>query len=1067
MATQETEPIPSDINQDNQEKPENEETNSQTKESTKEEPKILGKKTRRNGKKSNNDYCSICQKGGNLLLCDQCNRAFHIECLKLDKNNIPEGKWFCQICTLNNQKNEKKTRDKKGNKPNVTNPKTNIVKQKKLNKPNINSPKTNIEKDKKITHKNEKKKPGRKKKVEDKSNEKTEKQSVSQTYYDNDNENDNENENQNEKVNDENKDTNMNMNEEEEEYYIANSVSKTEILKFLKILLQKEVKTIDEIILTDEIAKILRNTNSIRAINNMINSNKDLLKYKEYWSLLLEKRNEMVNNTKKNIHYPISCKELYSYPERHGLEGKYFNKTEGILYPYCNGKTFTRLINIYDFLLTFSSKIYLNKFTLDEFYSALAVSEKYNTSEISLLSSIHISLSYLLLTELSEIPISDLYNDGEIELLMLKSIIDTKKDDIKKIYNFIHHTWPELIRLFLISKFFNKDFNSDLNFIPILNKVYNVHDVISFNTSLNFDEKLSILEKLVIISYETNFIRYSIKESQDIKTKYKRRERELEDELRDIETKKIEFERHSKLTQPQTRINEIDVKLKELSENKTKGGGDKIRIKLEDEKIELEKMIKEMNDNNTKREELISQIEELQEEYFDIPTIGRTYIGVDGRGFKYFHFTWMPNTLFIRKKKEKNDKNGKYEWRMINNKEILDNDLIDKLCEKGIEELELKDNLLLVSKKMDLKKDKKAKENKVISDEENKEEKKDENTEENKDESKDENIDEKNDKVDENKLNEIIPIDDIFYNQVLKYENTKNPLISGDKKIKPILITEKTNQFEPISDKIKKIEANISKYLSLDNRQWESPQNRSKIKLWIPTIKSVNNFVNILLFFNERIKIPYKSELLSLADSLFGKSATRKIIEEEKSEDEDENDAKNKACPLISNGKFDPFYINRSLQYANRIKLWTKEFETYNLEKVYLEYLRNVKSIPQIIICLNLFEIVVIELNKRRELYKKKGDTLAQELMKNDENKINNENTNKNGMETFTKIEIKKPLVKKKKLIEWNVKCMICHEFGELLCCESCPNVVHLACAKLTKLPDVWRCSNCIDKLKK
>jgi hypothetical protein len=31
-----------------------------------------------------------------MLLCDQCNRGFHLECLKLKA--IPAGQWFCSAC---------------------------------------------------------------------------------------------------------------------------------------------------------------------------------------------------------------------------------------------------------------------------------------------------------------------------------------------------------------------------------------------------------------------------------------------------------------------------------------------------------------------------------------------------------------------------------------------------------------------------------------------------------------------------------------------------------------------------------------------------------------------------------------------------------------------------------------------------------------------------------------------------------------------------------------------------------------------------------------------------------
>ena len=66
---------------------------------------ILGKKVKREGaKKINRELCSICRDGGNLLLCDYCPRSFHIECLKLKEENIPEGKWYCPMCAPKIQK---------------------------------------------------------------------------------------------------------------------------------------------------------------------------------------------------------------------------------------------------------------------------------------------------------------------------------------------------------------------------------------------------------------------------------------------------------------------------------------------------------------------------------------------------------------------------------------------------------------------------------------------------------------------------------------------------------------------------------------------------------------------------------------------------------------------------------------------------------------------------------------------------------------------------------------------------------------------------------------------------
>ena len=1034
----------------------------------KEETNILGRKKRRPPKRVNNTYCAACEKSvGSLLNCSKCVRSYHSQCLKMNENDIPKDSWLCPICNLKNQNTRKVVKkdgkhkpNKKNKKQKAENAKKNNNKIKRENKMNNQDHNNKVNTNSNIKDSNKENftennfnpninnnvfntnnneiKPNNNK---EKKNSKKKGKGTKKIFENNNNTN-------NMKIKEENKEQTNEQNEnkennerEEEEYFGENNlISKNELINFLQNLNQKDIKGDNGISMSEEMAKVLKNINNIKIITNIINTNKELVKFKVNWNLLIEKK----FSPKPNIRFPIKCRELYSNPEKYGLEEKYFNKTKGTIYPYINGKQFTRLINIYDFLITFSDKIYLNKFTLEELYSALTYSEKYNKSEIILLSSIHNSIIYVLMEELNEIPLQELYNNGEMQLLIIKCILDTIKDNIIKVFSFIYNSWTELVRLFLLSKTFIKDYNDNMENNTFLDKLYNIHDIIEYNTSINFEEKLSILEKLVVISYETNFIRYNIKEGQEQKNQFKKIKKEYDEELKDIEYRKSEFERHSKLTQPHARIEEINKKLEDLKQNqqnRTKSANDKMKAKLEDEKIELEKMINEMNENNARREELLNKIEELKEEIFDLPTIGRAYLGMDGRGFKYYYFTWMPKMLFLRTKNENREINEKYEWRVINNdEEELKNNLIDKLSEKGIEELKLKNKLLQVVKKFKNKdEEENNKDNKIIQDEENKMQ-----------------IEKEQKNIKKNELS----VENIFNDKVLKYQNPKNPLVN-DKQNKVIFITEKTNQYEPISEKIKKIEINISKYLSLDNRQWESPTNRSKIKSWISTINSVSNFVNLLLFFNERVKTPYKSEFLSIADSLFGKSATRKIIEEEKDDDADENNSSKGGCPLIVNGNFEIGYINRDLQYANRIKLWTKEFETYNIEKIYLDYLRKVKGIPQVIICVNIFEIIVNELNKRRDVNKKKGDNFIPEIIKNDENKINFENINKNGIEGLNNIQIKKPKVKKKKLIEWNVKCMFCHEFGELLCCEDCPNVAHLNCAKLDNLPDVWKCIFC------
>ena len=297
----------------------------------------------------------------------------------------------------------------------------------------------------------------------------------------------------------------------------------------------------------------------------------------------------------------------------------------------------------------------------------------------------------------------------------------------------------------------------------------------------------------------------------------------------------------------------------------------------------------------------------------------------------------------------------------------------------------------------------------------------------------------------------------LFRSKVLKYENLKSPL-RYEKNYKNYFLTCSINQYENIAEKIKKIESLITNHLKQDNKQYESIANRTKIKNWIPTINKIQNFVSLLLFFNERIKVPYKEEEnISETDSITSPKS-KKILNDDESSNETQSN--NSTGPLNKNGDFNCEFINKKLQWANRIKLWCKAFEGYNLEKIYLEYLRGTNSFPRLIICINMFEIILSELSRRKEFYRKKNE---------DTNLIDNKNKNGNNSNDENSEEIenstrRKTLIKKKKLIDWNVKCMYCHEFGELLCCEDCPNVAHLACAKLTKEPDVWRCVYCSNK---
>ncbi|XP_047331061.1 uncharacterized protein LOC124934575 [Impatiens glandulifera] len=48
------------------------------------------------GDNRNDNICSICRHGGELVLCDKCPSSYHIECLGLKV--VPDDDWFCPSC---------------------------------------------------------------------------------------------------------------------------------------------------------------------------------------------------------------------------------------------------------------------------------------------------------------------------------------------------------------------------------------------------------------------------------------------------------------------------------------------------------------------------------------------------------------------------------------------------------------------------------------------------------------------------------------------------------------------------------------------------------------------------------------------------------------------------------------------------------------------------------------------------------------------------------------------------------------------------------------------------------
>ncbi|XP_074554981.1 chromodomain-helicase-DNA-binding protein 3 isoform X2 [Halichoeres trimaculatus] len=61
-------------------------------------PQVPGEEEGDGYETDHQDYCEVCQQGGEIILCDTCPRAYHLVCLEPELDKAPEGKWSCPHC---------------------------------------------------------------------------------------------------------------------------------------------------------------------------------------------------------------------------------------------------------------------------------------------------------------------------------------------------------------------------------------------------------------------------------------------------------------------------------------------------------------------------------------------------------------------------------------------------------------------------------------------------------------------------------------------------------------------------------------------------------------------------------------------------------------------------------------------------------------------------------------------------------------------------------------------------------------------------------------------------------
>ncbi|XP_053279322.1 PHD finger protein 12 [Pleuronectes platessa] len=76
----------------------------------------LTRDVRRSGRATNHDTCDSCREGGDLLCCDHCPAAFHLQCCNppLSEEMLPPGEWMCHRCNVRKKKREQKSEQTNG-----------------------------------------------------------------------------------------------------------------------------------------------------------------------------------------------------------------------------------------------------------------------------------------------------------------------------------------------------------------------------------------------------------------------------------------------------------------------------------------------------------------------------------------------------------------------------------------------------------------------------------------------------------------------------------------------------------------------------------------------------------------------------------------------------------------------------------------------------------------------------------------------------------------------------------------------------------------------------------------
>ena len=193
-------------------------------------------------------------------------------------------------------------------------------------------------------------------------------------------------------------------------------------------------------------------------------------------------------------------------------------------------------------------------------------------------------------------------------------------------------------------------------------------------------------------------------------------------------------------------------------------------------------------------------MEKIELDLYNLGTIHKKLIGVDGLKNEYYFYNSLPNKIFKKSVKQNIDTKQKtFEWSEIKTDEDV-KALLSSLCEKGIRETNLAHKLKkLLNKKLKI-------------------------------------------------LPSQIALESKSEDQILKR------LLSNSEKMD----IEEDSERKFLVDIYERLDNDISDYLNQDKKEWESFTTRQDIKAFVNSTDSINELGKCLILLNEKFKNPYK-----------------------------------------------------------------------------------------------------------------------------------------------------------------------------------------------------------------